>query len=124
MSIAAIGNGLYVRTRPQREARRPLRDYTAQLKRDARGKFAAKVDPTSPGEPKSATHAARLRKATALLILLLRAKLDAGLIQLMREAEWHQVAQVARVRVPSRETREAVLDMMRAIETPLTGAIQ
>jgi hypothetical protein len=76
---------------------------------------SGQIDPSS---------AARLQKATALLILFLRSKLNAGLVELMTDAEWFQVAQAARVRVPSPETREAVLRMMRAIETPLAGAIQ
>ena len=71
-----------------------------------------------------AENAFRSVKANALLILLLRAKLDAGLVELMTEAEWRQVTQVARVRVPSPETREVLLGMMRAIKTPLAGAIQ
>jgi hypothetical protein len=134
-AIAAIGNGLYVRTRPQGEARRTRREYLAQPKRDARGKFAAKAVPASSEtarpevfgrseQLKSAEDAARLTKANALLILLLRAKLTVELAALMTEAEWRQVAQAAGVRVPSPETRETVLAMMRAIETPLTGAIQ
>ena len=68
--------------------------------------------------------AGRIVKATSLLILLLRAKLTAELAALMTDPEWLQVAQAAGVRVPSRETREAVLGMMRTIETPLSGAIQ
>jgi hypothetical protein len=135
MALVAIGNGLFARTRTREslmDAYRRKQRTCQHAHRDPRGMCykCGNVDPTStgpewsPAEPKGAADAGRLRKATALLILLLRAKLDAGLVELMTEAEWHQVAQVARVRFPSRETREAVLGMMRTIETPLIGAIQ
>ncbi len=66
----------------------------------------------------------RVRKSNALLILLLRSKINADLAQLMTAAEWTQVAKVARVNRPSPETRDTVLNMMRQIETPLAGGIQ
>ncbi len=68
---------------------------------------------------------ARLRKSNALLILLVRSRINAELAQLMTESEWKDVARAARVIPPSVETRRIVLDQMRQMETPLScGGVQ
>jgi hypothetical protein len=64
---------------------------------------------------------ARFAKSSAILILLLRAKFTAELVQMMTAADWHKLAEAARVNRPSPETRESVLSMLRQVETPLAG---
>ncbi|HWF08035.1 MAG TPA: hypothetical protein VG297_06200 [Bryobacteraceae bacterium] len=65
---------------------------------------------------------ARLRKSTALLILLHRSGITAELAQRMNADDWTTVARAARVNKPSIQTRRIVLDHMQQLETPLRAA--
>ena len=66
-------------------------------------------------------YAARQRKCALLVDILVRAKFGYATCRLLEPKDWALVAEQARVKPPSAETVEMVLDTLKSLEKPLSG---